>query len=174
MLTTFVLTRALPFALTFLIGSAVAGFLKLFDWRSASHTSGSAAVFTARGDGSGCDYRRKRRLTLAGESKPLVITHKPSAVYTREARRAGHSGTVRLNVKFGPDGKVMTVEPLREQPYGLTISAVKAAFDIEFTPAVEGGKPVPATRVIEYDFPSEQTVDEGSGVVDYTAPSPRR
>lgn len=155
-MTTYLLKRILPFALTFALGAAVAGIAGLF-------TGSGAGVFKRRqqtyhGGGGGCSkgYRHK----LLAESKPLYVKYQPTAVYTSEARRRGFSGKVRLRVTFGADGAVKSVETLQGQPYGLTQSAERAAWGITFSPSLENGLPVPVTRTIEYDFPSEQTRDE--------------
>jgi TonB family protein len=154
---TCLLKRILPFTLTFALGAAAAGIVGLF-------TGDGAGVFKRRqqtyygGGGGGCSkgYRHK----LLAESKPLYIKYQPSAVYTSEARRRDFAGTVRLRVTFGADGAVKAVETLQGQPYGLTQSAERAAWGITFLPSLENGLPVPVTRTIEYDFPSELTRDE--------------
>ncbi len=155
-MTTCLLKRILPFTLTFALGAAASGLAGLF--------GAGGGVFKGRqytyshGGGGGCSkgYRHK----LLAESKPLSIRYQPTAVYTSEARRRGFTGTVRLRVTFGADGVVKAVETLQGQPYGLTQSAERAAWGITFSPSLENGLPVPVTRTIEYDFPSEQTRDE--------------
>ncbi|HLM56761.1 MAG TPA: energy transducer TonB [Pyrinomonadaceae bacterium] len=156
-MTTSLLKRVLPFTLTFILGAAVAGFAGLLT------RGGGAGLFKRdryghgpKRGGCGSAYRHK----LLAESKSLSINYQPTAVYTREARKRDHTGTVRLRVTFGADGAVKAVETLQGQPYGLTQSAERAAWRTSFTPALENGLPISVTRVIEYDFPSEQTVDE--------------
>ncbi|HEV2860268.1 MAG TPA: energy transducer TonB [Pyrinomonadaceae bacterium] len=155
-MTTSLLKRVLPFTLTFILGAAVAGLAGLL-------TRGGVTVFErhqyshgGKRGGCGSAYRHK----LLAESKPLSIGYQPTAVYTREARRRDYAGTVRMRVTFGADGAVKAVETLQGQPYGLTQSAERAAWKTGFTPAMENGLPISVTRVVEYDFPSEQTVDE--------------
>ena len=155
-MTTSLLKRVLPFTLTFILGAAIAGFAGLL-------TRGGAGLFKrdhyshgGKRGGCGSAYRHK----LLAESKQLSINYRPTAVYTHEARKRAYTGTVRMRVTFGADGAVKAVETLQGQPYGLTQSAERAAWKTGFTPAMENGLPISVTRVIEYDFPSEQTVDE--------------
>ncbi len=157
-MTTCLLKRVLPFTLTFILGAAVAGIAGLLrpggarTYMVLEHRS-----YDLSGKRScGTAYRHK----LLAESKPLAINYRPNAVYTAEARKRAFTGTVRLRVTFGADGTVRGVETLQGQPYGLTQSAERAAWRTGFTPAMENGLPISVTRVIEYDFPSEQTVDE--------------
>ena len=158
-MTTCLLKRVLPFTLTFILGAAVAGIAGLL--RPGGDRSYVALERHSYGWGEGRSCRTTvKRHKLLAESKPLAINHRPNAVYTAEARRRAHTGTVRLRVTFGADGKVKAVETLQGQPYGLTQSAERAAWRTNFTPALENGLPISVTRVIEYDFPSEQTVDE--------------
>ncbi len=148
------LKRVLPFTLTFILGAAVAGFAGLL--RSGPAGTFKRAQYGHGGGGCGTAYRYK----LLAESKPLTINYRPTAVYTYAARKNGFTGTVRMRVTFGADGAVKAVETLQGQPYGLTQSAERAAWRTGFTPALENGLPISVTRTVEYDFPSEQTVDE--------------
>ncbi len=152
-MTTCLLKRVLPFMLTFVLGAAVAGFAGLL--RAGGAFKRNQYTYSYGGGGCGSAYRHK----LLAESKPLSINYRPTAVYTYEARKRAYTGTVRLRVTFGADGAVRGVETLQGQPYGLTQSAERAAWRTGFTPAMENGLPISVTRTIEYDFPSEQTVD---------------
>jgi TonB family protein len=155
-MTTCFLKRVLPFTLTFLLGAAVAGFSGLLRAGGPAGTLKRAQYSYGGGGGCGSSYRHK----LLAESKPLAINYRPTAVYTYAARKNGFTGTVRMRVTFGADGAVKAVETLQGQPYGLTQSAERAAWRTGFTPATENGLPISVTRTVEYDFPSEQTVDE--------------
>lgn len=81
-----------------------------------------------------------------------VITFKPEPGFTEDARRAGVSGTVRLRVVLGADGKVKHVLALKRLSHGLTEEAVKTARQIKFKPATLGGQPVSQYVVLEYNF----------------------
>jgi TonB family protein len=156
------LKRVLPFTLTLLAGvllwQVFAPRVQRFrDVLYLEMDGGGGQVYDH--SRRGCKFRHK----LIAETNPLHITHRPEAVYTSEAKRRGHTGVVRLRVTFGAGGAVTGVEPLNRQPYGLSESAEKAAWNIRFRPQMENGLPVSTTRVVAYDFPSEQTEDEDGG-----------
>ena len=90
--------------------------------------------------------------TTSSSRTQLRIMSKPQAAYTGDAREANVSGTVRLLVTFGADGKIGHILVLRDLDYGLTEQAVKAARAIKFEPVTENGKPVSSVRTIEYTF----------------------
>ena len=144
------------FTLRLAVGAAVAGFGGLLTRGGAGSFKRDHYGHGAKRGGCGKGYRHK----LLAESKQLAINYRPTAVYTREARKREYAGTVRMRVTFGADGAVKAVETLHGQPYGLTQSAERAAWSTNFTPALENGLPISVTRVLEYDFPSELTVDE--------------
>ncbi len=84
--------------------------------------------------------------------KPVKIISKRPPQYTEEARRNQVSGRIKVAVEFGSDGKIKFVVPLRGLSYGLTESAVKAASEIRFEPAVKNGKTVTVIKIVEYSF----------------------
>ena len=86
-----------------------------------------------------------------------------------ETRHAGHQGqaaapvheggtrhqvegSVTLRVILHSSGQVRDVCVVKGLPYGLTRRAVEAAYRIEFEPAVDEGRPVSKTILINYDF----------------------
>lgn len=83
---------------------------------------------------------------------PVKILRKPQARYTESARAAGKSGTVRLAVLLGANGKIQHILKLWEIGYGLDEQAVRAAGKIEFEPQMRDGKPVSSVVIIEYSF----------------------
>lgn len=83
---------------------------------------------------------------------PLKITSKPRVSYTDNARYNGISGTIRLLIGFGEDGKINDVLVLSSLGYGLDEEAIKAARGIKFEPAKKDGKPIYVVRVVEYSF----------------------
>jgi hypothetical protein len=158
------LKRVLPFVLTFVVGATVGGLFKSrrFETRTWEWSAHSTPLLGREGPfGEGRSCRAYRYRMPAGWS-PLVIVAQPPATYTSLAKRHGLTGVVRLRVTFGADGLVKDVTPLRVLPDGLTESAESAAWQIKFTPATERGEPVAVTKVVEYDFPSEQTEDESA------------
>lgn len=83
---------------------------------------------------------------------PVRILSKRPPRYTEEARRAMTSGRIKVAVEFGADGKIKYIVPIRGLPNGLTESAVKAASEIKFEPAVRNGKTVAVIKFVEYSF----------------------
>ena len=72
--------------------------------------------------------------------------------YTREARNVGVQGNVVLRLLLLDDGKLDRIRVVRRLPYGLTESAIRAACESSFKPAIKDGKPVAHWKVIEYGF----------------------
>lgn len=83
---------------------------------------------------------------------PVTIISKPRASFTEEARNAMVNGTIVLAALFGTSGKVTNVIVLKPLGYGLDEVAVRAAFGIQFTPAMKDGKPIPVVKTVEYTF----------------------
>ena len=164
----FLLKKALPFALTFLFGAALSGLVglfggseqKKFEWTSSTSTYDF---------GSRC---RMRRHNLVAESKPLTILFKPDARLPHGLGGYGRGGLLSptsalVRVTFGADGRVQEVEPFYEDSYGLrrlplTSSDIKnaeawenvkqAARLIQFTPETRDGVPATVTKELEIFF----------------------
>ena len=165
------LKRALPFALTLLVGVAIGS---LFQSRSAE-SPGWGSWHGARhgfGERHGRKRCRMRRRSLVAETRPLVILFKPDAVLPRGfgAVQRGFSFT-RVLVTFGADGKIQAVEPFddrsinawRDWPSpGKDTAAVaaweaveRAARQIRFEPETLNGMPVSVTKEVEIRFLGE-------------------
>ena len=80
------------------------------------------------------------------------ITARPDPKYTETARRAGVQGIVILKVLLSAENKVERIRVQRRLPYGLTESAIRAACEIKFRPALINGQKVPQWATIEYGF----------------------
>ena len=80
------------------------------------------------------------------------IIRKPRASYTDEARSDNVTGTIKVAVEYGADGKIGFVFPFQTLPNGLTANAVLAAKLIEFEPAKNGGKSVTSVTILSYVF----------------------
>ena len=80
------------------------------------------------------------------------ITARPEPKYTDEARRIGVQGIVILKVLLSADGKIERIRVLRRLPYGLTESAIRAACEIKFNPALINGQKVSQWVNVEYGF----------------------
>ncbi|HZS09728.1 MAG TPA: TonB family protein [Blastocatellia bacterium] len=83
--------------------------------------------------------------------KPKVLRRMP-AKYTDEARAHHVSGIVILNLMVTRDGSVEKVKVIQGLPDGLDDSAVWAARNTRFSPAIKDGKPVNVQMTIEMSF----------------------
>jgi TonB family protein len=81
-----------------------------------------------------------------------VILNKPEPRYTREARRNGITGTVRLKAVLAASGKVTHIVIMKALPDGLTENAIEAAKRIRFLPSIKDGKLVSTYVTLEYGF----------------------
>jgi TonB family protein len=92
--------------------------------------------------------------TPAAALEPAVIFDKPSPAYTEEARRLAIEGEVTLEVIFSGTGQVQVLRVARGLGHGLDESAVSAAQQIRFRPAMQNGQPVdfPATLHITFQL----------------------
>jgi TonB family protein len=80
------------------------------------------------------------------------ILFKPEPIFTEEARIKGVRGTVILKAVFRADGRVTDIKTVAGLPSGLTKSAVEAARQITFSPAVKDGRLVSQFVKIKYNF----------------------
>jgi len=99
----------------------------------------------------------ERRVFGSGEVQTSArILETPLAQYTDEARRANTHGDVRLRLVLAADGTVKNVFPIRSLGHGLTESAMKAARQIRFEPAIRNGKQVSEFMTFVYEFEKGQ------------------
>ncbi len=86
--------------------------------------------------------------------QPVEILSKPKPVYTQEARNLKLEGEVLLEVVFPASGSVRVIRVIRGLGHGLDESAVHAAEQIRFKPALRDGQPVdfPATVHIVFQL----------------------
>jgi TonB family protein len=95
----------------------------------------------------------ERRVFGSGEVQTSArILETPLAEYTDEARAAKTHGDVRLRVVLAADGMVKNVFPIKSLAHGLTESAMKAARQIKFEPAVRNGQPASEFMTFVYEF----------------------
>jgi TonB family protein len=85
------------------------------------------------------------------------IVDSPAAAYTDEARAAKAKGDVRLRLVLAADGTVKNIFPIKFLGHGLTESAMKAAQQIKFDPAMRQGKRASQFVTLVYEF------DKGKG-----------
>ena len=162
MLISLLLKKALPFALTFVVGTALGGLTWLFG--GSEKRPEAEPLVTRTYDFKGrCGSRSSRRHRLVAETRPLFINYKPVVSYpAARGFEAKDVASARVEVTFGAEGRVTQVRPLSlsfEGP-GESLVRVKAMWEavaeaahrIEFTPETVEGAPVTVTRVIEMDF----------------------
>jgi TonB family protein len=87
-----------------------------------------------------------------GPSSPYMITFQPKARYTDDARTNNVQGAVRLKITLLASGRVGSIIPVTELPYGLTEQAIAAARQIRFEPKTVNGVPVSVVITREYTF----------------------
>lgn len=144
------LRRVLPFFLTLAVGLALAGFARSF--RSLIPSLGQPNQLTLKTRASRHNCRRVYSRQNLPDSSHVIVTFKPLARYTPEARSRRVTGTVRLRVLYGADGMVLDAVPLSALPYGLTEEAVSAAKRTQFIPAKIYGDPYSEWRVEDFEF----------------------
>ena len=86
------------------------------------------------------------------KSLPAEITFKPRPVYTEEGRRLKIEGEVLLDVVFSASGQIRIVKVMHGLGHGLDESAVRAAEQIQFKPALRDGRPADSEAVIHVGF----------------------
>ncbi len=104
------------------------------------------------GGGPGPRMGGGRSSQPTGPNASVWILTKPRPSYTEIARRYNLNGTVRLRVTFLSDGKIGAITPVNRLPFGLTNSAIIAARQIRFSPAIKNNTPVTVAKVVEYNF----------------------
>jgi TonB family protein len=83
---------------------------------------------------------------------PVDITYKPRPLYTDEARQLKIEGEVLLEVVFTANGQIRIVKVVRGLGHGLDESAVRAAENIKFKPALKDGHPTDSQAVLHIEF----------------------
>ncbi len=147
------LKRALPFALTLIVGT---GLGSVFSSNSSptkttySATSVRSPYRSGGGSGGGVGYTHRRR--SFDDSTPLKIIFQPNTRYTSAALKNKTTGVVQLLVRFNEDGRATVVERLSTLPDGLTEEAVRVVEQTEFNPATINGQPVPVMKEMNYIF----------------------
>jgi len=95
---------------------------------------------------------RSRPAETAVRAVPAEILSKPTPIYTQEARSLRIEGEVLLEVVLGASGNLHVVRIVRGLGHGLDDSAVKAAEQIHFKPAMKDGQPTDSTVVLHIIF----------------------
>jgi TonB family protein len=84
----------------------------------------------------------ERPLRVGGDVKAPLAIRRVEPTYPAEARKAGISGIVILEVVIGRDGLVKSANVLKPLPYGLSDAAVDAVKQWQFRPGTLNGEPV--------------------------------
>lgn len=92
------------------------------------------------------------RIPLTDSKLRPVVVRRIKALYTEEARQNKIQGNVLLSAVFQADGTVSTLRVVRGLPDGLTETAIEAAKQILFLPAVKDGTFVSVRLNIEFSF----------------------
>jgi TonB family protein len=82
----------------------------------------------------------------------LQILRKPTPGFPRGARKHLTRGYVILRAILSADGTVKHIEVVTGLPHGLSESAIDAARQIKFKPAIKDGKPVSSWVELVYQF----------------------
>jgi TonB family protein len=96
--------------------------------------------------------RSKAAENAAAKTLPAEILSKPAPAYTEEARRLHLEGEVLLEVVFEASGQLRVVRVVRGLGHGLDESAIRAAEQIRFKPAVQNGQPTDSTALLHIIF----------------------
>jgi TonB family protein len=83
---------------------------------------------------------------------PAEIVFKPAPAYTAEARKLRIEGEVLLEVVFESTGKLRILRVVQGLGHGLDDSAVRAAEQIRFKPALRDGQPTDCKAVVHIVF----------------------
>ncbi len=85
-------------------------------------------------------------------TKPVEILSKPKPAYTDEGRRLKIEGEVLVEVVFSASGRLQVRRVVRGLGHGLDESALRAAQQIRFRPAVRDGAPYDSTALVHILF----------------------
>jgi hypothetical protein len=110
---------------------------------------------TGEGPGTGSGIGSGQNPPKPPVEKPTTairILSKPKPGYTDLARFYNITGMVRVRVTFLADGQIGGVEPIQKLPFGLTASAMKAAWQIRFSPPLREGIPYSVNKIVVYNF----------------------
>ena len=88
----------------------------------------------------------------AAQPVSAEILSKPTPIYTQEARSLRIEGEVLLEVVLEASGSLRVLRVVRGLGHGLDDSAVKAAEQIRFKPAMRDGQPTDSTVVLHIIF----------------------
>jgi TonB family protein len=103
-------------------------------------------------DAAAAPQPKPKTQEIAPRITPAEILSKPTPAYTDEARRLHVEGEVLLEVVLEATGKLKVVRVVRGLGHGLDESAIRAAEQINFKPALRDGQPADSTAVLHIIF----------------------
>jgi TonB family protein len=103
-------------------------------------------------DSAAVQQARPKVVETAPKVVPAEILSKPTPAYTEEARRLKVEGEVLLEVVLEASGRLKVVRVVRGLGHGLDESAIRAAEQINFKPALRDGQPADSTAVLHIIF----------------------
>jgi TonB family protein len=90
--------------------------------------------------------------------KRATVIDSPAALYTDEANANKVKGEVRIRLVLSQDGTVRNIFPIKSLSHGLTESAMDAARQIKFRPAIRNGEPASQFATFVYEFKRNRAV----------------
>jgi TonB family protein len=104
------------------------------------------------GDAEPVKPAARRQEAAQPDTLPVQILSKPTPAYTAEARALRLEGEVLLEVVFSASGKVRVLKVVSGLGHGLDESAIRAAEQIRYKPAMRGGEAVDYTATLHIVF----------------------
>lgn len=93
-----------------------------------------------------------KKIDAGPPDKPVEIVYKPKPDYTDEARRLRVEGEVLVHVLFKATGEISVLDIVRGLGHGLDESAMRAAGQIRFKPAMRAGQSMDSTATVHIIF----------------------
>ena len=94
----------------------------------------------------------KARMEEKSNLKPVELLFKPRPTYTAEARQLHVEGEVLVEVTFTASGRLQVRRVVKGLGHGLDESALRAAEQIKFRPALRDGSPYDSTALVHIVF----------------------
>lgn len=120
------------------------------DGRSNGRGTVQSTAFGTQVAGPGS--AKVRTVDSGPATTPVEIISKPNPVYTQDARQLKLEGDVLLEVLFSANGQLHVNRVVRGLGHGLDESALAAANQIRFKPALRNGIPTDSTAVVHVVF----------------------
>lgn len=95
---------------------------------------------------------RKLDADAGPPDKPVEILFKPRPDYTEEARKLRVEGEVLVHVLFKASGEISVIDIVRGLGHGLDETAMRAAQEIRFKPAMRQNQPVDSAATVHIIF----------------------